>query len=453
MTDADSGSQPYPSTPYAWYVVGVLLVLYTFSFIDRTIISLMVGPIRASFDISDTQLSLLHGFAFALFYTMFGIPVARLADNRSRKVIITVGTLIWAGMTTICGLTQSYIQLFLARMGVGVGEASLSPAAYSLIADYFEPRKLPQALSVYSMGVFLGSGLAYVLGGAVIAYFPPLVLPYFGAIEAWQSTFIYVGLPALVVLVLFQTVREPVRRGRIGPAAGSQEGTAAGGQDEAGEKVSLRQALAFVSGRRRVYGFHFLGFSLLAMVWTGTAAWMPTLFIRLFDWSRSDAGFYLGAATLVFSPLGILAGGWCAGWLADRGHRDGAVRTGLIAAVGMLPFGIMAPLAGDPWVAFALYCPFLFFVSFPWGAAVAALHFITPNRLRAQVAALFLFCINLMGIGIGPSLVAVITDYGFGYDGAVGLSLSISVALATPLGALILWQCGKAYVDQPQVTD
>lgn len=421
-----------PGTPYAWYSVVVLLVLYTFSFIDRTIIALMIGPIRESLQISDTQVSLLHGLAFALFYTLFGIPIAKLSDSRSRQRIITFGALIWSGVTAMCGLAGSFWHLFMMRMGVGVGEAALSPAAYSMIADYFDPPKLTRAMSLYSSGVFIGSGLAYIVGGAVIDFMPPLTLPYFGAFEPWQSTFIYIGLPGLLLVLWFQTVKEPPRRqthGKIGNSA----------------DVSLNATLRFIREHASVYGYHFSGFAILAMIWAATAAWIPTMFVRKFGWAISEIGLYYGLINIVFGIAGIWAGSLCANWLRERGYMDADVRTGLVTAAGILPFGILAPLASNPWVALALLCPLMFFISFPWGAAPAALQMVTPNRMRAQVSAVFLFSINLLGIGTGPTLVALFTDGIFKSDDAVDYSLAITVGLSAPLAYILLHLACKAY--------
>lgn len=169
-----------PSGAYAWYVVAVLLLAYTLSFIDRMILSLLVGPIRADLGISDTQMSLLMGFAFAIFYSVLGIPLGWLADRGSRRGLMVAGVAAWSVMTAICGLTRSYVGLFLARIGVGVGEATLSPAAYSLLGDYFPREKLGRAMAVYSIGVPLGSGIALVAGALVVRFVtegPPMVLP------------------------------------------------------------------------------------------------------------------------------------------------------------------------------------------------------------------------------------------------------------------------------------
>lgn len=201
------------SLVYAWYIVGVLMLAYLFSYIDRSILSLLVGPIRSDLQLSDTQLSLLHGFAFALFYAILGFPIGRAADRYHRVGIIVTGISFWSIMTAACGLAKSFPQLFLARMGVGIGEAALNPCAYSIITDSFPRRLLARALSTYVMGTYMGFGVAFVIGGLVveaITQAPVIQLPVLGQIHTWQAAFFYVGLPGLIVaLLILLTVREP----------------------------------------------------------------------------------------------------------------------------------------------------------------------------------------------------------------------------------------------------
>ena len=207
---------PYPSIKYAWYVVAVLTFVYVFSFIDRQILNLLVKPIRRDLGISDTQMSLLMGLAFALFYTICGIPLGRLADRNSRRGMIAIGFVLWSIMTACCGLAQNFIQMLAARIGVGVGEAALSPSAYSLISDYFPKEKRATAISIYSMGIYIGSGLAFLLGGIVVSLAEKQQawnLPIVGATRPWQVIFFIVGLPGVLLALLMFTIREPLRRG------------------------------------------------------------------------------------------------------------------------------------------------------------------------------------------------------------------------------------------------
>jgi len=431
----------HPNKIHAWYVVSVLVLAYTVSFIDRTILTLLIEPVRAALDITDTEISLLYGIAFAIFYTVLGIPIAWFADRKNRTVIISIGIFIWSLMTALCGLAQSFWQMFLARVGVGIGQAALSPAAYSMIADYFEPEKLSRALSVYTTGLFIGSGLALMLGGVIISVTPAMTLPVIGPMEPWQMVFIIVGLPGLLVVALMVTVREPARRGLAAKVARP----ASDGDAQPGLGRELGETVCFIWSQRRTYFYHFFGFSAFAFIWMGTSSWIPTYFIRTHGWSVGEVGFNYGLVVLVLGSAGIISGGYVASWMKQKGYQDADMRTGIIAAVCVLPFGVIAPLMANDWAALVLFAGLTFFTSFPWGAAAAALQVITPNRMRAMVSALYLFVLNLAAIGCGPTVVALITDQVFEDIYALKYSLSISVAVAAPITALILWKSLASY--------
>src|SRR4051794_33006831 len=268
----------YPPLAYAWYVVGVLTVAYVVSFVDRQILNLLVEPIERDLGIGDTQMSLLMGFSFAVFYTLFGIPLGRLADSRSRRVIIAVGIASWSVLTAGCGLARKFWQLALLRMGVGVGEASLSPAAYSLIADYFRPERRATAMGVYSMGIYVGSGLAFILGGLVVRFASgreQFDLPLVGPTRAWQLIFFVIGLPGLLVsLLVLATVREPARRG-----ARAARGVGAGGS------VPLAEVWAYLSANRATFAYLNVGVACLTVSSYGMSGWVPTLFARKYGWT------------------------------------------------------------------------------------------------------------------------------------------------------------------------
>src|SRR5271170_2446976 len=244
---------------YAWYVVGVLTILYAFSFIDRQIFSLLVGPLRRDLHIGDTQMSLLIGFSFAVFYTFFGIPIGHLADVYNRRWIIAIGLILWSGFTAGCGLAPSFLVMLVLRMGVGVGEAALSPAAYSLITDYFPRDRLATAISVYSMGIYLGSGLAYLLGGLVVAYASSQAvwsIPLLGELRPWQLIFLLVGLPGIVLTPLLLTIRDPA------PHMAARQKTT----------VPMRQVFSYIFENRSTFLLHNIGFGLLALSSYSSAA-------------------------------------------------------------------------------------------------------------------------------------------------------------------------------------
>jgi MFS family permease len=253
-----STEEPYSLT-YAWYVVGVLTFVYVFSFIDRQILNLLVRPIRRDLGISDTQMSLLMGLSFAVFYTFFGIPLGRLADSKSRRTIIAIGFAFWSLFTAGCGLARNFTQMLLLRMGVGVGEAALSPSAFSIISDYFPPKRRATAISVYSMGIYIGSGLAFIIGGTVAGFASQQEiwqLPLIGDTRPWQVVFFIVGLPGVFLSLLMYTVREPARRGMrvISNAEGKQVAA----------QVPMKEVFGYLWQNRWTFICHNVGFALLS---------------------------------------------------------------------------------------------------------------------------------------------------------------------------------------------
>jgi MFS family permease len=421
---SEQGDKPQ-SLGYAWYVVAVLMVAYVFSFIDRQILNLLVGPIRSDLGISDTQMSLLMGFSFALFYTLCGIPLGRLADSKNRVAIIAVGIFFWSLMTAACGTARHYWQFFLYRMGVGVGEATLSPSAYSLIADYFPKEVRATAISVYSMGIYIGSGLAFLLGGLVIQFAgqDEVVLPVVGSTRPWQLIFFILGIAGILFTFVMITVREPARQGLVGATAG----------------VPFRTVLAYLGQNRRAVLCHNFGFALMAFTAYGAAAWIPTFFIRHHGWTAAEIGVAYGSTIMIFGTFGIVAGGRLSDWLAKRGYADANMRVGLLAAVCGIPSGIAFPLVADANLAMVMVAISTVFLSMPFGVAPAAVQEMMPNDMRGQASALYLFIVNLVGLGIGPTAVALATDYVFKSDAAVGYSLLLVGFIAQTGALLLLW--------------
>src|SRR5580658_4621752 len=278
---------PYPAPRYAWYVVGVLTLMYIFSFIDRQIFSLIVGPLRRDLHISDTQVSLLQGFVFAVFYTVCGIPLGRMADKRSRRGIIACGLIAWSLFTSMCGLARNFFQMLAWRMGVGVGEAALSPSAYSIITDNFPREKLSTAISVYSMGIYIGSGLSFLLGGIVVRFASAKelwVLPLVGGVRPWQVIFLAVGLPGLLVSPLVYSIREPLRRGIARHTS----------------SVPASHAFAYMLENKRTFLCHTFGFGLLSLTSYASGAWVPEFFRRNYHWDIPHTGIVYGSLVIIF---------------------------------------------------------------------------------------------------------------------------------------------------------
>jgi MFS family permease len=409
---------------YAWYVVFILMLCYALSLIDRQILSLLVEPMKRDLHISDTRIGLLQGLSFALFYTLAGLPLGRIADTHNRRNLITVGIVAWSALTSACSAANSFWALFFTRMGVGVGEATLSPAAFSLIADYFPPGQLGVALSVYSMGIYIGSGLALIVGGEVVQSLvrrPELTLPMLGRIASWRATFLVVGLPGLLIALLVRTIREPQRR--------YLQRTADGQASQLGVGEFLQQLwlrLGSVAGVS-------LGMVFQAMGGYAFLAWAPTFLQRTYGWSPGHSGRTLGSLTLVCGCLGMYIGGS----LCDRWQRQGLpeapLRVGVASAVGAAVFFPLALTVSSPAWATGLFAPAILLLALPIGCSYAALQLILPNQLRGQVSALFLFILSLGGLSLGPLLPGLLTDHFFHNEKRIGSALAVTMA-----GAAIL---------------
>ena len=420
------------SMAYPWFVVAILMVAYVFSFVDRQILNLLVAPIRRDLGISDTQMSLLMGFSFAIFYTILGIPLGRLADRWSRRGLIAAGVVVWSLMTALCGMAQTYLQLFLYRIGVGVGEATLSPAAYSMIADYFPPERRATAISVYSMGIYLGSGLAFLLGGLVIQFAVAqgaVSLPLVGDVRPWQVVFFVLGGSGILFSLAFLLVREPPREGVL--VHGS---------------VPFSEVVAHLWLNRRTVLCHNIGFAMIAFCSYGTAAWVPSFFIRTFGWKAGEVGIIYGLIVMVFGCTGILFGGWLTDRWLRLGKTDAALRVGILAAI-IATIGGVYLLVGDGTLAAILMVPAVFALGMPFGAAPAAIVAIVPNQMRGQTAAVYLFIVNLIGLGVGPTAVALVTDYVFANDLALKWSMLIVGTVANLAAIALLWAGLKPYRD------
>jgi MFS family permease len=417
--------------PYAWYVVGVLTLAYVSAFVDRQILGLLVAPIRRDLGIGDTAMSLLLGLSFAVFFTILGIPIARVADGRSRRAVIAGGIGMWSLMTALCGLTRTYGQLFLARVGVGVGEAALAPPAYSMLADYFPRRQLATAVSVFSLGIYLGAGVANLIGGAVVEAVSRQemwTIPVVGAVRPWQTVFLAVAVPGLFLAALMATVREPARVGTSGETA-----------------ATTREVWRYLRDHARAFGFLTLGTACISMVNYGTAAWLPTFLIRTYGWTAGRAGTTLGALTATVGVAGVVVGGRYADRLLAAGRVDAKVHVVLVGAVGNIVCGVLYTLAPNDGWAIAALVPFNFFAAFPFGASAAAVQELVPPRMRAQASAIYLLGLNLIGLGLGPTAVALLTDYVFGADRLLRYSLLVLTAAGLGGAALLLGACREPY--------
>ena len=430
---APHSETPFPPARYSWYVVGVLTFVYIFSFIDRQILSLLVRPLRRDLGISDTQVSVLMGFSFAVFYTFCGIPLGRLADTRSRRSIIAAGFVVWSAFTALCGLAKNFAQMLLWRVGVGVGEAALSPSAYSLITDYFPKEKLATAISVYSMGIYIGAGMSYLLGGIVVRLASTQeawILPLVGAVRPWQVIFLAVGIPGMLAALLLYTVREPVRRGIARHASG----------------IPTSQVFKYILENKRTFLCHNIGFGLLSLAAYASGAWVPEFFRRNYHWDIPTAGLTYGTMVAIFGSIGIVGTGRIADRMRARGTLHANMLVGMLVALVSIPVHFLLYLAPSGTWATVWLVPGCMLAAAPFGIAPAAIQQMMPNPMRGQASAVYLFVINMIGLGLGPTAVAACTQYLFGRDDAVNYSLVVVTVIASALAALFLWSGLKPFL-------
>jgi MFS family permease len=429
-------SDSYPSHARAWYAVGVLYVAYVLAFVDRQIIAFLVAPIRADLGITDFQFSLIAGLAFAIFYAVLGIPIGPVADRRSRRNLVAVGVALWSVMTAFCGLASSYLHLFLARLGVGVGEGTLTPSAISLISDFFPRERRGLPINVYTAGVYGGIGIANVFGGLIVAYTATasgIDVPWLGHLRSWQAAFMLVALPGVAVALLALTFREPRRHERTAST------------------VLVSDTVRYVRANGFLYATLMLGAAVSSIGSYGLYGWVPALFQRVHAWDSARIGLDFGLLTIVFGTGGLVGSGLLAGRLLRAGVK--AVYSKIMAlamALAVVP-GVLLGLVDDPHVMLVCIAVLFFLLAVPVGLVQVALQAITPNEMRAQVLAVYLAIVALLGPFIGSSSVAALTDFYFANDVLVGSSISVVLSVASVLSAVLLAASIPAYARNTDV--
>ncbi len=405
-----AGESPLASPSYRTYVLATLVVVYVFDFLDRQIVTILAEPIKVDLGLNDTQIGLMTGLAFALFYTVLGIPIARLADRANRVSIISAALVIWSGMTALCGAAQNFTQMLLARIGVGVGEAGCSPPAHSLIADYYPPEKRASALSIYALGIPIGSILGLLAGGWIAEFY------------GWRAAFYVVGLPGIALaLVVKLTVREPLR--------GMSEGSSAAHA----EQPPLGQTLSVLL-RNRTMMHIAMGGALTSFVGYGLGQWMPALFIRIHEMGIAETATYFGLVLGVASAVGTFLGGT----LADRLSKLDQRMYAWLPALGVLvafPFYLLALMLDNPYLAIAVLIAPSLLNSLWLGPAFGTIQNLAPMRMRALASAILLFILNIIGLGLGPFLVGVLSDLLSGPFGIDSLRYAILIATVAYLWA------------------
>ncbi len=399
--------------------------------LDRVVLGLLVQPIEHDLGIGDSQMGMLQGFAFSIFYGGLGIPIGMLADRRGRRGIVTVGVALWSLATAACGFAGSFGMLFLARIGVGVGEATIQPAGASLIADYFPPLVRPKAYGVYIMGTSVGTGAAFLLGASAldtVAGVRALGIPFLAGMHDWQVVFLMVGAPGLLVALLFRLfVAEPARQG--GKATG---------------RVSFRPILAQLGRHKLAYAGLMAGCALNVMTIYAILGWYTTLFVRVHHWTAAEIGRDIGIFGVPFGIASALSSGFIIAWLARRGRRDAPVLLALGATPVVLTAGVASCLIANPDAALASFVSMAIVTNWSSSAVLTGLNQITPNATRGQIVALYTLLNGILAVGFGPTSVGLLSDYVFGRD-RVDLSLAFVLAACSVLGAACLLASRAAF--------
>ena len=434
MSDSSQtgGAQPtpsYPSSARAWYAVAVLFLAYTLSFVDRQIFAFLVDPIKADFHISDSAFAFMSGFGFVIIYTVLGIPIGRLADSHNRRNIISAGIAVWSVMTTWCGVAANYWQLFLGRFGVGVGEAALSPCAYSMITDNFPREKRSLPLNVYSAGILVGAGLANIFGGLATQAalsMGPQTIPVLGEIHAWQFAFLMVGIPGLLIALLVLTLKEPARHERRADA-------------------KFAETLRYIGEHKGTYLTLIVGVSLFATSNYALINWIPAYYDRNFGWTRGELGSYFGTIIGVCGPIGLVFSGWLATKLLRAGKKA-VFHKMMIGAECLVLIGFVLLVAvHNPYWTMGCLVILMLGLSFHVGLGPVALQSVTPNEMRGQVIAIYFLILNITANGIFNQVVAAFTDFFFKNPADVGKSVAVVGTAATIVGITSLFIGIKYY--------
>ncbi|QKS00334.1 MFS transporter [Sphingomonas sp. CL5.1] len=407
-----------PAPRIAWTAVGVLLLLYALALIDRQIIALMVGPIRADLGISDTQIGLLQGFAFALLYALFGLPLGLAADRLPRCRVIFAGVLVWALAATACGLARDFSELLTARVLVGAGEAALAPAAYSMLSDLFPKKRLTLALGVFAVGAQLGASSSLAIGGLIVeAAKNGVTLPVLGHVNAWRFGFLATGAPGLLLAFLIFLVPEPARRG-VSAARGT-----------------WRELFVFLFANGRFFACHFLGFGCVMAMAYSRLAWLPAYFTRHFGWAIGQTGLVLALFGFVTGALSLPITGAIVDRWYGRGILDAHMRFYVYGAIAVTVTGGACFLMPNPTLFFVLSA----IATIPLGmAAIAAgaIQIVTPPPLRGRMSAIYLLFTGLFALTVGPGIVGLFTDFVFKADGLIHLSLAASTLTLGPIATM-----------------
>lgn len=418
--DHEARDEAWPAPRHAWTALALLMLAQIVSTCDRTVINLLVEPIKREYGLSDTQFGALQGLAFGSFYISMAIPIGILSDRYQRRRVIGLGVGIFSLFSLMTGLARNYTHLFLARMGVGFGEASLGPAGYSMISDFFPKRNVGRATSMFAMSQFIGSSAAYVGGGLLVGWFTAQAASPSGPVlglSPWQATIMCIALPGMILVPFLFLMREPARRGLAKNKL----------------KLSFRELLHELGQRKLFLIMVTAGMAMASLMTQAVSMWTPALFIRTYGWSATETGVWLGAIVFVTSVTGSYLAGWAVDWLTARNTLDGPIKVAALSFLGAGAFAVAAPLMPSGELALALMAPMMLLKPMCFACVPIALQMVIPNQLRAQVYAGHMTVLNVVGLALGPVMIGLMTDQLFTDPSDVRYSMALMAAITAPI--------------------
>ena len=414
----------YPNKKYGYSAVGVLTLAQVFAFIDRQIPSMLVEPIKQDFNLTDSQIALLGGAAFSIFYAVMALPIGYAVDRYKRTKVLGIGIFLWSLMTALAGLANSFGRLFGARIGVAVGEAVMAPTSVSLVSDYFPENKQGKPMGIITSGVYIGIGITLLGGGFLIDYLTELGglhLPFIGYVKPWQATFMIVGVPGLFVALGAFLLTEPKRFDeKLGQ----------------GNMVERQNVFLHINEHKKTLLPMFGGLIFMALIFYSFTFWAPTMMIRTYNISLTEAGFFLGIITIISSITGTIFAGSVVDYLRNRNYRDAPVRAAMFAVLLAFPPIVLLSFVNSEIAAWICIFIYLFFISSFAPLGLLAVSGVSRGNVKGQLAAIHAFLMMAFGLSLGPQLTAFFTDFVFIDTNKISWSISATGALVLPVSAL-----------------
>ena len=415
----------YPEKKHSYSAVAILTLAQVFAFIDRQIPSMLVEPIKQDFNLTDSQIALLGGAAFSIFYAIMALPIGYAVDRYKRTKVLGTGIFLWSLMTALAGLANSFGKLFGARIGVAVGEAVMAPISVSLVSDSFPENKQGKPMGIITAGVYIGIGITLLGGGFLIDYLTSIggiTLPLIGYLKPWQATFMIVGIPGLVLAIAAFYLKEPRR---------VEE------QVDSNHLVDKKNVFLHLKEHRKTLIPMFGGLIFMALIFYSFSFWAPTMMIRTFDISLTEVGFILGMITIISSIIGTIIAGSAVDYLRNRNYSDAPVRAAMIAVILALPPIILLSFVQTElgaWICIAMY---LLFISSFAPLGLLAISGVSTGNVRGQTAAIHAFLMMAFGLSLGPQLTAFFTDFVFVDPNLLINSVSLTGLIVLPISALL----------------